>query len=98
MASKYGLKRRRPASDRAGKRPHDDDLGSKEYGEGNYKASREFDEAERAFVESGKVEEAARNAAPRSDAEKEEMIAAEERAKRRAKDEDPALLRKKSSR
>jgi hypothetical protein len=97
MRTKFG-KGRRPASTGAEKRPGNDNLRGKEYGEGNYKASREFDEAERAFVESGKVEESARNAAPKSDAEKQEMLAAEEKARRRAKEEDPALLKKKSSR
>jgi len=67
----------------------------KEYGEGNYKAARQFDEAEDAFVKSGKVEEAAREAAPKSEAEKQEMLAAEDKARRRAKGEDPALLKKK---
>ena len=64
------------------------------HGEGNYKASREFDEAEREFVQSGKLDEGIRNAAPRSEAEKREMEEAEEQARRRAKEEDPALLKK----
>ena len=54
-------------------------------GEGNYAAAREFDEAERRFVASGKVPAAAAAAAPRSDAEEREMIEAEEAGKRRAK-------------
>lgn len=54
-------------------------------GEGNYEAAREFNEAERKFVESGKVPAAARAAAPRSDAEAEELLAAEQEGKRRAK-------------
>ena len=68
--------------------------GDHEHGEGNYKASRDFDEAERAFVQSGKVEDAARNAAPKSEAEEREMIDAENKARKRAKEEDPALLKK----
>jgi hypothetical protein len=55
-------------------------------GEGNYKAAREFNEAERKFVASGKVAAAARAAAPKSEAERREMIAAEEEGKRRAKE------------
>lgn len=62
-------------------------------GEGNYVAAREFNEAERKFVASGKVEAAARAAAPTSDAEQQEMIAAELEGKRRAKEEDPALTK-----
>ena len=63
-------------------------------GEGNYDAAREFDQAEQAFVESGKLDEGIRNAAPKSEAERREMEAAEQQAKRRAKEEDPALLKK----
>ena len=45
------------------------------------------------FVESGQVEAAARDAAPRDDAEAREMQAAEEAGKSHAKGEDPALKR-----
>ena len=54
-------------------------------GEGNYDAAREFNEAERKFVASGKVDAAARAAAPKTEAERQEMVAAEEEGKRRAK-------------
>ncbi len=54
-------------------------------GEGNYEAAREFNEAERKFVASGKVEAAARAAAPSTEAERQAMLAAEEEGKRRAK-------------
>ena len=64
------------------------------HGEGNYKAAREFDDAQREFVQSGKFDEAIRNAAPESEAEKQELERAEELARRRAKEEDPALLKK----
>ena len=62
-------------------------------GEGNYAAAREFNEAERKFVASGKVDAAARAAAPKSEAERQAMFAAEQEGKRRAKEEDPALAR-----
>lgn len=62
-------------------------------GEGNYDAARAFDEAERRFVESGKVDAAARAAAPKSEAERREMEAAEEEGRRRSKGEDPALTK-----
>lgn len=55
-------------------------------GEGNYKAAREFNEAERKFVASGKVAAAARAAAPKSEAELQALFAAEEQGKRRAKE------------
>lgn len=51
-----------------------------ELGEGNYKASRTYNEATKKFVESGRVEAAARAAAPRSDAEAREMVNAERAA------------------
>jgi len=66
----------------------------KVHGEGNYKAAREFDAAEAAFVKSGRVDQAARDAAPRSDAEAAELARAEQAARERAREEDPALLRK----
>jgi hypothetical protein len=55
-------------------------------GEGNYAAARKFNDAERKFVASGKVAPAARAAAPKSEAERQAMFAAEEEGKRRAKD------------
>lgn len=54
-------------------------------GEGNYTAAREFNEAERKFVASGKVGAAARAAAPTTEAERQAMLAAEKEGKRRAK-------------
>jgi len=65
-----------------------------EHGEGNYKASREFGEAESEFVKSGKLDEAKQKTRPRTEAEEREMIEAEDKARRRAKEEDPALLKK----
>jgi len=66
-------------------------------GEGNYKAAREFDEAEREFVQSGKLDEGIRNAAPKSESEQRDLDNAEKEARRRAKEEDPALSRKSKS-
>jgi hypothetical protein len=54
-------------------------------GEGNYDAAREFNEAERKFVESGKVEQAARDAEPKSDAEADELAEAEQAGRSHAK-------------
>jgi hypothetical protein len=58
-------------------------------GEGSYTAARAFDDAERKFVESGRVGAAA----PKTDAERRDMLAAEAAGKRRAKEEDPALTK-----
>ena len=64
------------------------------HGEGNYAASRDYNERTKRFVESGQVEQAARDAAPDSEAEALQMAAAEAEGKRHAKEEDPALSRK----
>lgn len=61
--------------------PSKDDL----QGEGNYEAARNFNEAERKFVTSGRVPEAARAATPKSEAEQQDLLAAEREGKRRAK-------------
>lgn len=55
-------------------------------GESNYQAARQFNEAERKFVASGKVAAAARMATPKSEADQQAMFAAEEEGKRRAKE------------
>lgn len=67
------------------------------YGEGNYAASRQYNDATKDFAQSGRVEAAARAAAPRSESDAREMQNAEAEGKRHAKGEDPALARKSSS-
>jgi hypothetical protein len=47
-------------------------------GEGNYTAGRRYDEAQRKFVKSGQVDEAARSAEPRSEQERDEMERSEQ--------------------
>ncbi len=61
------------------------------HGEGNYQASREYNQATRKHAQSGNVERAARKAAPGSRQEAEEMKRAEDIAKSRSKGEDPEL-------
>ena len=62
-------------------------------GEGSYEGTRRYNAATRRFVESGRVDEAARRAAPR-DADEANSIARAERAgAARAKEEDPAITR-----
>lgn len=65
----------------------------KEHGEGNYKASRDYNERTKRFVESGKVDDAAHQAAPQNPEEAAEMQDAEEIGRSHAKEEDPALLK-----
>jgi len=67
--------------------------GDKVHGEGNYEATRQYDEATKKFIESGRVDEAAQKAKPSSAREAKELDDAERAGKSRAKEEDPALYR-----
>ena len=60
-------------------------------GEGSYTGSKDYNERTKKFIDSGKVDEAARNAEPRNEEEKQSMQKAERIGKQHAKDEDPAL-------
>jgi hypothetical protein len=66
------------------------------HGEGNYAASKQYDDATKDYSKSGRAEPAARAAAPKSDADARAMDAAEAEGKRHAKGEDPALSRRAS--
>lgn len=63
-------------------------------GEGSYTGSKDYNERTKKFVDSGKVEQAAKDAKPRSEQEAHEMQKAERMGKERAKEEDPALRKK----
>lgn len=67
--------------------------GQELQGEGNYDASRRHRESVEEFVDSGKVNQAARDAAPKTQAEQDEMNEAERAGKSHSKGEDPALTR-----
>ena len=58
-------------------------------GEGDYEAARNFDDAQREFVESGQVQKAARDAAPKTQAEADEMKRAEQIGQSHSKGEVP---------
>ena len=60
-------------------------------GEGSYSGTKDYNERTRKFVESGKVEDAARKAEPKTEEEKHAMQKAERIGKQQAKEEDPAL-------
>jgi len=60
-------------------------------GEGSDSGSKDYNERTRKFLESGKVDEAAKNAEPKSEEEKHAMQKAERLGKQHAKEEDPAL-------
>jgi hypothetical protein len=59
------------------------------HGEGNYQASREYNEATRRFVKSGRVADAARRAAPASREEASGLADAERAGRERARGQDP---------
>jgi hypothetical protein len=60
-------------------------------GEGSYSGAKDYDERAKKFVDSGKVQDAAQRAAPKSEEEARAMRKAERTGKQRAKGEDPAL-------
>ncbi len=64
-------------------------------GEGSYSGSKDYNERTKKFVQSGKVDQAAHDAEPKSEEEKRALEEAERIGKQHAKGEDPALKRKK---
>ena len=60
-------------------------------GEGSYSGTKDYNERTKKFLDSGKADEAARDAAPKSEEESHAMQKAERIGKKRAKGEDPAL-------
>jgi hypothetical protein len=69
----------------------DNDKDKDLQGEGNYDASRRYDKAAHEFAQSGRVEDGARAARPRSPAEADELRQAERAGKSHSKGEDPAV-------
>jgi hypothetical protein len=67
------------------------DRKDKVEGEGSYSASKDYNKRTQKFVDSGKVDEAAKKAAPNSEQEAREMKNAERVGKQHIKEEDPAL-------
>ena len=61
------------------------------HGEGNYEATRQYNASTKKFIEAGKVEKAARDAAPNSPEEATQMKQAEQAALLRAKDSPPPV-------
>ena len=57
-------------------------------GEGSYKGSKDYNERTQRFVDSGKVEDAARAAKPKSEEEAHQMQKAERIGKQHSKGED----------
>jgi hypothetical protein len=79
------------------KQPRKDDNSASQggkpgvHGEGNYEATRQYNEGLKDHVRHHDIEKEARDAAPRSDAEAKQMKDAEQEAAARSKGEDPAL-------
>jgi len=62
------------------------DCKDKVEGEGSYTGTQDYNKRTKKFVDSGKVEEAANDAAPKSEQEAREMQDAERAGKKPAKD------------
>jgi hypothetical protein len=77
-------------TDKTGRR----DTASRNEGEGNKTAARQYNEAQRRFVKSGKVEEKGREAEQALDRDKRELERAEAVGKRHKAGEDPEITRK----
>ena len=73
---------------------NEQNTGARNEGEGNKTAAREYNEAQRRFVESGKVAEKAREAEQAIYRDKRELERAEAVGKRHKAGEDPAITRK----
>lgn len=72
----------------------DRDKTQRNEGEGNKTAARRYNETQRRFVESGKVDRKAREAEQALDRDKAELERAEAIGKRHEAGEDPAITRK----
>ena len=66
------------------------DRKDKAEGEGSYTGTKDYNKRTKKFVDSGKVQEAANDAAPKSEQEAHEMQEAERIGKEHIKGEDPA--------
>jgi hypothetical protein len=60
-------------------------------GEGDYEAARRYDRDQREFVQSGRVDQAARDARPQKPGEADEMARAEDEGRSHSKGEDPLV-------
>ena len=60
-------------------------------GEGSYSGGKDYNERTKQFVDSGKVDDAAKAAKPQSEEEAHQMHKAERIGKQHARGEDPAL-------
>jgi len=68
--------------------------GQRNEGEGNKTAAREYNQAQQRFVQSGQVEEKAREAEKALESDRQELERAEAIGKRHSHGEDPALKKR----
>jgi hypothetical protein len=66
-------------------------------GEGDYDAGRRYDKASRDFAHSGRVEPAARDAAPDSAREAADLEQAEQKGKSHSKGEGPLVSKRRKA-
>ena len=66
-------------------------------GEGDYEAGRRYDKASREFAHSGKVEPAARDAAPEDAREAAELDDPEQKGKSHSKGEGPLVSKRRKA-
>jgi hypothetical protein len=76
--------------------PADNAQSGSVQGEGDYVAGRRYDEAQRDFVKSGKVDEHAGAARPQDGAEAAELEDAEQEGKSHSKGEAPGDMKQKN--
>ena len=70
---------------------------AKVQGEGDYEAGRRYDKASREFAHSGRVEPAARDAAPENAREAAELERAEQQGKSHSKGEGPLVSKRRKA-
>ena len=61
------------------------------HGEGNYEATRQYNKATKTFIDAGKVDQAVKDAAPKTKQEAADMERAEKEAKAHLKEDDPPV-------
>lgn len=68
-----------------------DQLKSKNQGEGDVEAARRYNDDQKRFVDSGGVANAAKRAKPQDDVEAADLQDAEQQGRKKAKGEDPTV-------
>jgi hypothetical protein len=68
-----------------------DPVPSKNQGEGDVEAARRYNDEQQRFVDSGAVADAAKRARPKTDTEADDLLAAEQQGRKKAKGEDPTV-------